>query len=387
MKQSDKLFPLAASAFILGWVVFTATANANQESTNVTVPLEESVPETSATENSTIGRSVNVESKLSAEFAEFLGGDEQAATVVEGLRTGEEFHLADAATDPDATGSTTQGPVSSGDAGSQPVVDQPTTGTNIDPPTGTMGYGNVRITLKLAQAQLEQLGISQPTNEQLSAALVGGEIDGVAMEGILNERAAGAGWGEIAQRYDLKVGQLMGKAPTTKTAATIPVEEQNAAASTTSTTRSNGYIPSGKTKFTHASQVTGNKAQRSPTHGAKRNGYIPSGSSAAATAANRGAVAAGSARGSGAKKNGYIPSGGSQGSGAGIVSAHGAGGASDAKVKQGSGKGPMKGYVASGGTQSAGIVSAANASSTAAVSAAGGHGQAKGHAKGHGKAK
>jgi hypothetical protein len=387
MKQSDKLVPLAACAVITAWVAFTTTAIANEDTTNLTMPFEDSAPETSITETGTIGRSANVESKLSAEFAEFLGGDEQAATVVEGLRTGDEFHLPDAETDPDATASTAPGQLSTGDAGSQPVVDQPTTGTNIDPPTGTMGYGNVRITLKLAQAQLEQLGISQPTNEQLSAALVGGEIDGVAMEGILNERAAGAGWGEIAQRYDLKVGQLMGKAPTTKSAPTIPVEEQNAAASTATTSRSNGYIPSGKTKFTHAAQAAGNKAQRSPTHGAKRNGYIPSGSSAAATTANRGAAAAGSARGNGAKNNGYIPSGDSQGSGAGIVSAHGAGGASHAKVKQGAGKGPMKGYVASGGAHSAGIVSATNASGAAAVSAAGGHGQAKGHAKGHGKAK
>ena len=39
----------------------------------------------------------------------------------------------------------------------------------IDPPTGTMGYGNVRLTLKLAEARLARYGISLPTSRKLSA--------------------------------------------------------------------------------------------------------------------------------------------------------------------------------------------------------------------------
>ena len=71
MKQSDKLVPLAACAVITAWVAFTTTAIANEDTTNLTMPFEDSAPETSNTETSTIGRSANVESKLSAEFAEF----------------------------------------------------------------------------------------------------------------------------------------------------------------------------------------------------------------------------------------------------------------------------------------------------------------------------
>ena len=85
MKQSDKLVPLAACAVITAWVAFTTTAIANEDTTNLTMPFEDSAPETSITETSTIGRSANVESKLSAEFAEFLGGDEQAGHAVGGV--------------------------------------------------------------------------------------------------------------------------------------------------------------------------------------------------------------------------------------------------------------------------------------------------------------
>src|SRR6476659_5656245 len=43
-------------------------------------------------------------------------------------------------------------------------------------PTGKMGYGNVKISLALAQQSLSQQGITQPTSQQLYTALAGGEM-------------------------------------------------------------------------------------------------------------------------------------------------------------------------------------------------------------------
>jgi hypothetical protein len=100
-------------------------------------------------------------------------------------------------------------------------------------PTGKMGYGNVKISLALAQQSLSQQGITQPTSQQLYTALAGGEMvpgDSTSMTtGILQMRAQGMGWGQIAQKYNVKLGQLMsGKQPASATTA-----------STTSTTTTN----------------------------------------------------------------------------------------------------------------------------------------------------
>jgi hypothetical protein len=92
-------------------------------------------------------------------------------------------------------------------------------------PTGKMGYGNVKISLALAQESLRQQGIMQPTSEQLHTALVGGQMVAgdttTQTNGILQMRADGMGWGQIAQKYDVKLGQLMsGKQPATTTTST-----------------------------------------------------------------------------------------------------------------------------------------------------------------------
>jgi hypothetical protein len=186
------------------------------------------LPAASATEpDAPIGTSGNVESRLSSEFGGFLGGTEQAHAVVDGLRQGAAFTYIYPDT-PDAI---------------------------IDPPTGTMGYGNVRIALRLAQAELSKLGIVQPTPDELAAILLGGEIDGAPVDGILVLRAEGMGWGEIAQQYGTTVGQLMGKgAGLTKQPSTFSSTLGKTAPGATGKTthssqaRANGYIPSGSGK-------------------------------------------------------------------------------------------------------------------------------------------
>ncbi len=135
--------------------------------------------------------------KLSGEFSSFLGDDAKA--VVTGLRNGTSISL------------TTTTP------GSTPGAPPATTTTTINPPTGKMGFGNVFISLALAKQQLSQVGIDQPTPEQLQAALLGGSIttgSGTTatttdLQGILTMRSQDMGWGKIAQELGFKLGPVV----------------------------------------------------------------------------------------------------------------------------------------------------------------------------------
>lgn len=74
-------------------------------------------------------------------------------------------------------------------------------GTTVSNPTSKMGYGNVDITLALAEKQLSE--ISNPTPAQLNNALTNAE------NGVLTLRAQGMGWGEIAHAFGFKLGDVM----------------------------------------------------------------------------------------------------------------------------------------------------------------------------------
>lgn len=135
--------------------------------------------------------------RFAADFVAFTGSQDNAEALVSGLRSGTPITLTDVTA-----------------AGATPVT--------ITPPTRPMGYGNAYISLSLAKAQLAQYGISTPTPEELKAALTGGSLtvtqvgaDGtvstqtINLEGILNQRAAGQGWGEIAQANGFKLGPVV----------------------------------------------------------------------------------------------------------------------------------------------------------------------------------
>lgn len=135
--------------------------------------------------------------KISSDFQPFLGDHTQA--IVTGLRNGTEINLT--TTTP---GSTPEAP---------PVVST----TTIQPPTGKMGFGNVYISLALAKQQLSQMGIMEPTPEQLQAVLLGGTVTNGSgltatnheVQGILAMRNDGMGWGEIAHELGFKLGPVM----------------------------------------------------------------------------------------------------------------------------------------------------------------------------------
>jgi hypothetical protein len=139
----------------------------------------------------------NVTGKISGEFNSFLGSDSNA--VVTGLRNGSPITLTTTTPSSTPTGA--------------PII----TTTTINPPTGKMGFGNVFISLALAKQQLGQLGISQPTPEQLQTALTGGTITTgtgttattTQLQGILTMRSQGMGWGQIAQKLGTKLGPVV----------------------------------------------------------------------------------------------------------------------------------------------------------------------------------
>lgn len=153
-------------------------------------------------------------------------------------------------------------------------------------PTGKMGYGNVRISLALAQESLRQQGIMQPTSEQLHTSLMGGQMvpgdSTTTTNGILQMRAEGMGWGQIAQKYDVKLGQLMsGKQPasttTTSTTSTTTTSKgittANGKSSTTVTGKGNGKTFSGSNSqengIVSASGRTSGTSSSSATQGGR----------------------------------------------------------------------------------------------------------------------
>ena len=163
-----------------------------------------------------------VAGKIAANFTNLAGSDSNALALVNALRTGTNATLTYPA--PATTGTTTTGTTTT----------PSTTTVTYDPPTGKMGWGNVKIALALAQASLANAGITNPTADQLQAALNGGDVtvtnaDGTTttttLKGVLQMRASGMGWGQIAQANGTKLGPVvsgvkMAKAPATSGAST-----------------------------------------------------------------------------------------------------------------------------------------------------------------------
>ncbi|HZM36012.1 MAG TPA: hypothetical protein VFC18_16145 [Burkholderiales bacterium] len=118
------------------------------------------------------GAGAQSESQLVEKYATLAGSDADAQTLVTGLRTGNDFSIGT---------------------------------TSFDPPTGEMGYGNVNISLALAEKSLADQGITSPTSEQLHAALIGTASD----PGVLAQRAAGMGWGQLALSRGYTLGEVM----------------------------------------------------------------------------------------------------------------------------------------------------------------------------------
>ncbi len=116
------------------------------------------------------GKTTESADRLIQKYTPLAGSEDNAKSLVTGLRDGTEVKL------------------SSG-----------TTSTSFTSPTGKMGFGNVNIALSLAEASLKQQGITSPTPQQLQSSLTG----------ILDQRASAKGWGQIANSMGLKLGEVV----------------------------------------------------------------------------------------------------------------------------------------------------------------------------------
>lgn len=129
---------------------------------------------------------------LAGRFATFAGSEGNAKSLVTGLRTGSEITLTTMVNGQAAT-------------------------TVFTPRTSPQGYGNVFLSLALAQSSLAAQGITQPTAAEIQAALNGGSITTgtgaeartVQFNGVLVLRASGEGWGQIAHQLDLNLGRVV----------------------------------------------------------------------------------------------------------------------------------------------------------------------------------
>lgn len=169
---------------MLGWSLLLASQMTMAQMT---------APAPSITTTTTSATATRPSDKLVAEYSSWAGSTENSQSLVNGLRTGRDITLTNTA------------------------ADSSTTTMSFSPTTKPMGYGNVKIALSLAKTQLASQGITNPTTEQLKGALVGaGE-----QQGILQMRASGMGWGQIANAMGVKLGGVVsGKMPVNTTTAT-----------------------------------------------------------------------------------------------------------------------------------------------------------------------
>ena len=205
-----------------------------------------------------------------------------------------------------------------------------------------MGWGNVFISLALAQKVLTQAGITNPTAAQLNIALNGGELTGAdgkttTVKGVLQLRADGMGWGKIAQVYGTKVGTVVSeiKAANRQLAKAPTIEPNDAGKRLTAHRPDNAD----KSQLARTKTVSTNGTART-TSATTKSGVITASGTKAGHVGATGITTA----------NGNIPSG----KGSGIVTAAG-----------GAGSSPAATSVRSTGT---GLVTAIGAASTSAAS-------------------
>jgi len=137
--------------------------------------------------------------RLADHFVTFTGSEDNATALVTGLHNGTAIDL-----------STT--------------VNGQTTTTTITPAAGAMTYGDVLQSLALAEAELTKLGITQPTTDQIQAALDGGSVTTglgttavtTPLTGVLVLKNQGNSWTQVAQSMGVDLGTAVMTARTQK---------------------------------------------------------------------------------------------------------------------------------------------------------------------------
>jgi len=229
---------IAASLALMGMTAFAQTT-----STGSSDPYNNT--QTTQTINPAPAQASTPADKIITQFSPYLG-EENSTNLVNGLRTGSEITLVDTGSSSSTGGSVT-----------------------FTSPTRPTGYGNIRIALSLAEAQLRSQNVTEPTAEQLQTVLMG-EMSGSTAtaqtssqtQGILQMRASGMGWGKIANTMGFKLGPVMsGRVP----ASTVTTD---ATSTTDSVTTTSSATSAGGSTITTASgrPQGGNSAHGSGTN-------------------------------------------------------------------------------------------------------------------------
>jgi hypothetical protein len=231
-----------------------------------------------------------VESRIAGDFTTFAGSEVNAQSLVTGLRNGTPVKLT----------STLSG-------GGTPT----TTTLSFDNPTRPMGYGNVHIGLSLARQQLASYGINDPTPQEIQSALTGGSITSssgrmVTLSGVLTQRAAGMGWGGIAQAQGVKLGQVIGGLKT--------ANARIATGTSATATAGAGITTATGVRAQASSTAAADPAHRNSAHAFGHNRNQSAGSGIVTAAGSRPAAGAGIGVGTSANSGGL---------GAGIVTGTG----------------------------------------------------------------
>jgi hypothetical protein len=185
MNANSRCKPLLLSMALGAALLATVPAFAQDTGADTVVIAEASVPQ----------------DRLVDRYSELAGSDAAAADLVNDLRTGGDFSVTTdvttTVTNPDGTTTTTTAPVT----------------TTIANPNGAMGWGEVNITLSLAQALLDSGAATD-----LQSALTGttttitnpdGTTTTTVSGGVLAMRADGMGWGAIAKELGFNLGKLI----------------------------------------------------------------------------------------------------------------------------------------------------------------------------------
>ena len=167
-------------------------------------------------------------------------------------------------------------------------------------PTKPMGYGNVTRSIDLAQRQLALQGITNPTPSQLQTALMGGTITTskgtVVYRGVLQMRADGMGWGQIAHSVGVHPG--MGQSGA-HAASSGGITTAAGGQSTAATGKSNRPDTAGATGKGNASIATASGGSANSAAAAHANARGLGNSAAITSAAGANAGGAASAGGGG----------------------------------------------------------------------------------------
>ncbi len=185
MNTQHKLLSAALAAALLS----TAPAFAQDSGTDTGTTATESTATSSVPKDRLVDR-----------YSDATGSEEAAAGLVTSLRDGDDLTTTQTTTttttNPDGTTTTTT-------STSEVVVENP---------NGPMGWGEVDKALGIAEKLVDDGQF-----ETLEAALAGSaditNPDGTVVEGsagILQLRADGMGWGQIAKEFDFKLGSVVG---------------------------------------------------------------------------------------------------------------------------------------------------------------------------------